>query len=301
MYELSRRAFLQQGTLVMMAAASGRSVREALAIEQTKLRFGLITDIHYADRDPAINRYYRESIAKVREAVAKFRREHAAFLIQVGDLIDEAPTAEGELGHLRTINAELAKFEGDRYHVLGNHDLWTLTKEQFLEGAGMKAGHYSFDKGDFHFVVLDACYRRDGVAYGAKNSKWDDTDVPAAQRGWLADDLKATGKPTVVFIHHRTDIVDPHAITSGAEVRKILEASGKVLTVFSGHQHINAHTEINGIHYVTMMATVDGSGETNNAYALVDILEDHTIVVNGFRRQDKYALTPPSQGVKTSR
>jgi predicted phosphodiesterase len=296
MDELSRRAFLRRGTLGMMAAAFGRKV---FADDEPALRFGLITDVHYADRDPQINRFYRESIAKMREAVAKFRQANVAFVIQVGDLIDEAPTAEGELGHLRTINAELAKFEGDRYHVLGNHDVWTLTKPQFLEAAGMRAAHYSFDKGAFHFVVLDACYRRDGVAYGAKNNQWDDTDVPAAQRGWLAEDLKATGKPTVVFIHQRTDIADPHAIASGAEVRKILEDSRKVLAVFSGHQHINAHNQINGIHYVTMMAAVNGSGAANNAYALINIFADGTIVVKGFRRQTSYTLA--TQGTKTSR
>jgi hypothetical protein len=282
----------------MMAAAFGRKV---FAAEKPALRFGLITDVHYADKDTVGKRFYRESLAKMREAVAKFREAKPEFVIEVGDLIDEAPTAEGELGHLRTISAELAKFEGDRYHVLGNHDVWTLTKEQFLDGAGMKAGHYSFDKGAFHFVVLDACYRRDGVSYGAKNNKWDDTDVPAAQRSWLADDLKATGKPTVAFIHQRTDIADPHAIASGAEVRRILEASGKVLAVFQGHQHINAHNEINGIHYVTMMATVDGSGETNNAYALVDVFADGTIRVEGFRQQTSYVLVPTTQGTKPRR
>src|SRR5882724_10195640 len=134
---LSRRAFLQRGALVMVAAAWGRSVRDVFADETTKpsLRFGSITDVHYADRDPVDKRFYRESIAKMREAVSKFREAKTAFVIQVGDLIDEAPTAEGELGHLRTVSAELAKFEGERHHVLGNHDVWTLTKEQFLDGA----------------------------------------------------------------------------------------------------------------------------------------------------------------------
>jgi hypothetical protein len=287
---LSRRSFLRRGTLVMIASAFGKSIPPLSTAELPSLRFGLITDVHYADRAPVGKRFYRESIAKVREAVAKFREANPAFVVQVGDLIDEASTVAGEIGHVKTIEAEFAPLPCGRYHVLGNHDVWTLTKAQFLDAIGRKAAHFSFDKGGFHFVVLDACYRADGVPYGAKNNQWDDTDVPADERDWLAQDLKATNQPTVVFIHQRTDFTDPHAIKSGAAVRQILEDSGRVLAVFQGHQHINDHKEINGIHYVTMMATVDGTGETNNAYALVNLFKNGSITVEGFRTQKDWSL-----------
>ena len=39
-----------------------------------------------------------------------------------------------------------------------------------------------FDRGGFHFVVLDACFRSDGVPYGRKNFKWTDTKIPPAER-----------------------------------------------------------------------------------------------------------------------
>lgn len=295
---IGRRAFLRRGALVMAAAAFGGSIGDVLraAEESTKkpvLRLGMITDIHYADKpNGTTKRYYRESIAKMRESVARFNEVKPDFVVELGDLIDEAPTVEGEIGHLKRIDAEYAKFSGERHYVLGNHCVWSLTKKEFLENSGMKAEHYSFDRGGFHFVVLDACYRKDGVAYGAKNFVWDNTDIPPAERGWLADDLRATGKPTILFMHQRTDIVAREAITSGAEVRKILEDSGKVLAVFQGHHHINDHNEINGIHYCTMMAMVDGSGAENNAYALVDIHADGTVIVAGFRKQANYSLAP---------
>ncbi|MEI6085112.1 MAG: metallophosphoesterase [Verrucomicrobiota bacterium] len=287
---VSRRRFLGRGALVLAAAAFGKSVAKLAAGETPVLQFGLITDVHYADREHAGSRYYRESLGKMREAVGKFRAAQPAFVVQVGDLIDEAPTVAGEAGHAQIINAEFGKFAGDRYHVLGNHDVWTLTKAQYLEAVGQKEAHYSFDKAGFHFVVLDACYRRDGVAYGGKNNKWDDTDVPAAQREWLAEDLHHAGKPTIVFIHQRTDIAGAHSISSDAAVRQIFEQSGQVLAVFQGHHHVNDHKEIAGIHYVTLMATVDGTGEVNNAYALIDVFKDGTIAVNGFRKQKNYAV-----------
>src|SRR5262245_48118577 len=38
-------------------------------------------------------------------------------------------------------------------------------------------------RGGVHFVVLDACFRDDGKPYERKNSKWTDSNIPAAQGG----------------------------------------------------------------------------------------------------------------------
>ena len=67
-------------------------------------------------------------------------------------------------------------------------------------------------------------------------------------------------------------------------VRAILERSGKVLAAFHGHDHAGNHKVINGIHYYTLIAVIEGSGEANNAYALVEVQPDLTIAVTGFRR-----------------
>ncbi|MCA9438109.1 MAG: alkaline phosphatase, partial [Candidatus Omnitrophica bacterium] len=78
-------------------------------------------------------------------------------------------------------------------------------------------------------------------------------------------------------------------IKSGPEVRKILEDSGKVRAVFQGHNHINEHKEIGDIHYVTLAALIEGSGEQNNAYSILDVYPDR-LEVSGFRNQVDYSL-----------
>ena len=193
-----------------------------------------------------------------------------------------------ELAQLKAIESEYAKFSGDRFYVLGNHCVESLTKQQFIENTGMKQAHYAFDRAGVRFVVLDGCYRCDGVAYGAQNFQWTDTDLPAAEQDWLRADLRATTKPVIVFIHQRMDIVDQHAIKSGAAVRKLLEAHGGVLAVFQGHHHRNDLQEINGIHYCTLAALVDGSGAENNAYSMVSVCTDGTITVKGFRKHKSF-------------
>ena len=77
-------------------------------------------------------------------------------------------------------------------------------------------------------------------------------------------------------------------ISNAPKIRKILEESGKVLAVFQGHLHQNFHSHIGGVHYVTLAAMVEGSGEENNAYAILDILPDDAIRITGFRKQKSY-------------
>lgn len=292
---IGRRAFLYRGALYL-AGAAGFSIadRRARAEEKTadrRVRFGLITDLHYADKAPAGTRHYREALPKLREAVDRFRRDGAEFLVETGDFVDAAADAATELAYLRKIDAEYSRFESDRHYVLGNHCVFTLTKKEFLANSGAREAHYSFDHGGVHFVVLDACYRADGVAYGAKNFEWTDTEIPPEQRAWLKDDLARTQADiAVVFVHQRLDTGRPYGVKSAPEVRRILEASGKVIAVFQGHSHKNDYKDLGGIHYCTTAAMVEGSGATNNAYALVDIHAGGNLRIEGFRRQKDYDL-----------
>ena len=54
-----------------------------------KLRFGIVTDSHYADVDTKSGRYYRQSLAKMEECVNLMRRQQVDFLIELGDLKDQ--------------------------------------------------------------------------------------------------------------------------------------------------------------------------------------------------------------------
>jgi UDP-2,3-diacylglucosamine pyrophosphatase LpxH len=295
----SRRAFLQQsGLLLAGGVIGGVAASQAWAAEndaaQPKLRAGLFTDVHYADRAPAGNRYYRESLQKVQEAVGAFNKEGCEVAFELGDLIDEAPDVEKEIGYLRTIDAEYAKFQGKRNYVLGNHCVYSLTKEQFIENSGMEKPYYSFDQNGFHFVVLDGCYRADGVDYGAKNSHWTDTEIPEAQRDWLKADLAKSTLPTIVFVHQRLDLDKDtpagksYAIKSSKKVRKILKDSGHVLAVIMGHSHHNFYKELDGIHYCVLRACIEGSGEKKNGYAIADLFADGSIRIRGQREQASY-------------
>lgn len=287
----NRRQFLHDGSLLLFGAdLASRSSASLLASDaERRVRIGLMTDLHYADKPPAGSRNYRETLTKIAEAGEGFRKAAPDCVVELGDLIDAADSIDVEKRYLATINQEFSALPGDKHYVLGNHCVHTLTKEEFLDGVGQENPHYSFNAGGFHFVILDACFRADGQAYGRKNFAWNDSNIPAEQLEWLRADLAATTNKTIVFVHQRLDGENDHCVKNAGEVRKVLETSGGVLAVFQGHSHKNDLSNIRGIHYCTLVAMVEGSGPQNNGYALMDVLEGGAIRVSGFRKQATYA------------
>ncbi len=285
-----RRSFVRDGSLYLLGAGLGMShVSELLADKsQRSVRLGLVTDMHYADKAPAGSRHYRETLAKLEEAAIRFQQDQPDHVVELGDFIDAADSVEVEKRYLQRINKDFAALPGQKHYVLGNHCVYTLTKEEFLEGVGQKKSYYSFDTGGFHFVVLDACFRSDGKPYGRKNFQWTDPNIPADEVEWLKADLQAASGKTIVFVHQRLDVSNHYGVKNAAAVRQVLEESGKVLAVFQGHSHKNELKEINGIHYCVHRAMVEGSGAEHSGYSTMDLFANETIRITGFREQKNY-------------
>lgn len=292
-YHLNRRAFLEGGTLVLasLAATSASALCPASTpTSGARLRFGLITDLHYADKDTAGTRFYRDTLSKLEEASAQFSRDKVEFIVELGDLIDAADSVQVELGYLQTINKTFAAICKDRHYVLGNHCVDTLTKQEFLDAVEQPKSYHSFDRGGYHFVALDCCYRSDHQPYQRKNFVWTDTNIPPEELDWLKSDLKEAAKPTIVFTHQRLDVSNDHGVKNCVEVRKVLEESGNVLAVFQGHSHKNELNQIQGIHYCTLQAMVEGAGPESSGYSSIEIDDQNTIRVAGFRKQANHSL-----------
>jgi 3',5'-cyclic AMP phosphodiesterase CpdA len=289
---LGRRAFLQNGSLVLAALGVNLIPRDSLRADEESNKggvvFGLITDLHHADKPSAGGRYYRETLGKLAEAARQFEKARPAFVVELGDLIDAADSVEAELGYLRRIDRDFSAIAPRRHYVLGNHCVSTLTKEEFLGGVGQGRSYYSFDEGGVHFVVLDACFRGDGAPYGRKNFEWTDANIPAAEVEWLRGDLRATDRPVIVFAHQRLDVANHYGVRNAAEVRRVLEESGRVRAVLQGHSHRNDYREIAGIHYVTLVAMVEGTGAENSGYSVMEVRPEGTIRLRGFRKQADY-------------
>ncbi|HBJ83544.1 MAG TPA: alkaline phosphatase [Verrucomicrobiales bacterium] len=280
----SRRTFLHHSTLCLAGFGAGRM----LAAENNArplLRVGLMTDLHYADKNPTKTRFYREALAKLDEAVEHMNREKPALVIELGDFIDQADSVEREIEWLKTMESHFAKLTMPRHYVLGNHCVGTLTKQEFAQHTKAAGGHAAFVQNGVTFLILDSCFREDGTPYERKNFNWQDANLPRSELAWLESELGKAGGPVIVLAHQRLDLDKAHAVKNAAEVRSLLEKSGKVLAVFQGHSHKNDYQQIAGIHYTTLVAMVEGTGMESSGYTMLDVMGDSSLRLKGFRRQ----------------
>lgn len=288
---ITRRIFLRASGACLVGLAAGSLVSRAFAgARPNTARFGITTDSHYANRQYS-TRFCSESLDKMAECVELMNKQEVNFLIELGDFKDqdEPPLEANTMTYLQAAEAVLQRFTGSTYHVLGNHDMDSISKAQFLAnventGIAPDASYYGFDVNGLHFVVLDANFSSDGTAYDHGNFSWTDAIVPQAELDWLRQDLASANGPVIVFVHQLLDSTGSYYVGNAAAVRQILEASGKVLAVFQGHHHSGTYSQIRGIHYYTLKAVVEGSGPQNNAYAIVEVHPDRSITVSAYRQ-----------------
>ncbi|MEW5982265.1 MAG: metallophosphoesterase [Acidobacteriota bacterium] len=297
--------------IVAASALVGSPQSAFHAQDRPLLRFGMVTDVHYADIDDVGNRHYREAADRLAEFVRVMNQAQVDFVIELGDFKDQdrTPDETRTLGYLRHIESVFAVFDGPRFHVLGNHDLDSITKEQFRFVAPNVTWMVRGDKRvlgpswrittptrtyDFpalswtvrrriRIVMLDANYKSDGGGYSRGNFEWADTNVGWEQIQRLELALAQSDMPAIVFVHQQLDGEGPYYVKDAADVRKVLEESGKVLAVFQGHRHEGAFSVINGIPYYTLRALVEGPG---NAFALVTVDPDSSVWVTGYGRAE---------------
>lgn len=257
------------------------------------LRFGLVTDIHFAHRSVHGTRYYGQSIPKLEEAIGVFNNRKLDFMIELGDLKDQgdSPEREQTLSFLDEIEKTLQTFNGPVYHVLGNHDMDSISKAEFLEhtansGDAKGKPYYSFVRNNIRFIVLDGNCNEDGTDYDSGNFDWTKAFIPAPQKEWLQQELQKDELPAIIFIHELLDTfsgIDKElCIGNAEEIVSILEKSNKVVAVIQGHHHAGNYSFRSGIHYFTMKGMIEGSLPENNSFAIVEIDKDLNIYVEGF-------------------
>ena len=275
--------------------------------EKPLLRFGLVADVHSGSLPstppPGEVRAFRESPRKLREFVDAMNAHKVDFVVELGDFAECHPTQEATVAALDEIEREFVRFEGPRYHVLGNHDLQGLPREVFLEHApntGTAKGkpYYAFMAKGFTFVVLDHGYYADGTAMVPGRTAWTKGHLSPAERTWLDKTIAAAPGKVIVFSHWRLDPetgVEPglHA-RDAAETRALFERGAvksswhekepKVIASFSGHHHDGCFNLLNGIGYYGLRAMCMGSGAEQSGYAEVAICASGRVMVTGFRK-----------------
>jgi hypothetical protein len=228
------------------------------------------------------------------------RESDISFIAQLGDLSQDDvryPNAEFDRENFKRALWYFKKFNAPVHHTVGNHDRENLNYRDLCELLNRPALHFSFDVGECHCVFL---YTR--------HFNHNKMDIESDQLHWLEKDLAESQLKTLVFSHHALadqDLTgnfwfegtpDRALVMNRGEVRSILERSGKVIGVFSGHLHWNNMTVHHGIPYFTIQSCIEdvhGDSKPSKSFAIVEV--NGSSVSVEVRGSDPAVLTYPAE------
>lgn len=273
----------------------------AAADDAEPLRIGIIADVHAHDLDsPIEGKWMSNTEPRLMQFVDAMNGWPADVIIQLGDFVNGWIVLGVDPGDpsripdiLSWADGLLAAFEGPRLHVVGNHDVYNLDKDQIREALGLDSTYYSLDVNGFHLVVLDVQFDEQGVDL-AHTYTGVAGFLPEAEMRWLQDDLAISQLPTVICVHQRIDgFVEEWGrplIANAGDLQQLLAGDGDVIAVFQGHAHADHYSRVDGIHYVTFEALVDQGTPPSWAAITLDNRRQ-TIEIEGVGDQDSYTLT----------
>jgi len=230
------------------------------------LTIGFVTDLHFgpaAYHDGKLRKLTHHAAELTRGVVCAMNEAiRPDLLVNLGDDIEDE-SREADLARYTECQDILRTADAELINVAGNHDTIHLHRDD-LARIWRHEGQlfYSLDRCGFHLVVLHTLERKDI-----------EVRIPQAQLEWLKADLARTSLPTVVLMHHpagEQDLSDSFwfkgaahlaLVKERAELRQILEESGKVRVAFNGHVHRNHLEVIRGIAYVTIQSLIENLDE----------------------------------------
>ncbi|MFZ5982324.1 MAG: metallophosphoesterase, partial [Patescibacteria group bacterium] len=230
-------------------------VSRILESHTTSFRLGFTSDWEYRRNSQMGAKLTGKAEDELRKSVIYFNNSFRPNIVVAGgDFIEssnvKSERAKEELEQMISIFREV---EAPKLYALGNHDLRSLTKPEVLEVIGIPEAHvWSDDFPPFRLVVLDTNFNKeDGSDRGAKS--YTEGFVSQEELAWLKSSL-ATNRPVLLFSHHSPIPSSKQGrlstnILNGPDVQKIIEESGNVLAVISGHTPESYHKNVAGVNY----------------------------------------------------
>ncbi|MBN9297110.1 MAG: metallophosphoesterase [Filimonas sp.] len=300
---MKRRNFLQAtgallggSTLLSANAFAGKDKNN-----KGTIRFAFISDIHV--KPGAVP---EAGMAKALQHIQQLNPK-VDFIINGGDSIMDALEASKEKTQTQfDLYKSILQKENKLpvYHTIGNHDIWgwfskdTSLKDDRLYGKtwvvetlGMPKRYYRFQKGKWHFIILDSTQQNPAGGYIGK--------LDEEQLNWLKAELPAIPKDDFICIVSHIPILsicaglffdknEPNGDlllkrnlmhSDAIALKKLFRQYPQIKTALSGHIHLQDEVEYLGINYYCNGAISGNwwSGafqEFNPAYAVFELYPD---------------------------
>jgi len=301
-----RRNFIRNAGALLLGASLGAAATPLTAAaprqnRQRLLRVAHLTDIHVSDITGAA----AGMAAAIRHAQGQTDRPD--LLLFGGDCIGDAlGTPKDKVLQQWDLWDRIfaAEVKLPYFHCLGNHDIlgWSRRndldlardpdygKAMALRRLGLKERFYSFNRGGWHFVVLDSMQMAPTNGYLAL--------LDEEQFVWLGRDLAATPASTPVCVLSHIPILSAAAFLDGdlaktgnwevpgawmhldlRRIKDLFKQHPNVKICLSGHLHLVDDVTYLGVRYLCNGA-VSGAWwkgyyqEFGPAYALIDFYDD---------------------------
>lgn len=302
---MDRRSLLKRGMLGALAGGifGLPSLTTAMAappkVRKRVLRFAHLTDVHL---EPEVN-----APAGLAACLHHIQSQHdqPSFILNTGDTIFDALKQPKERveQQWQLWNSILQKENSlPLEYCIGNHDIWAIGqtsdplygKNYALDKMGLAKPYRSFNKGGWHFIVLDSIQPKN-------DGSWYSIQLDEEQYHWLEQELAAVPADMPVVVASHAPLVSAAAVIVDNKVKgdqgyvlglgtmhldseRIVELFDKYKNVklcLSGHIHLSEQITYNGVTYISNGAVCGNwwKGKryfTDNGYAMVNLYNDGT-------------------------
>lgn len=284
-----RRAVLLVAGCIVLATAFVGCATGPSPSGAEPIRFALIADIQYGDKETQGARHYRAALQSLDACVSDLAQRDLACVVQLGDAVDGYAKDPGRsaVDH-DAVMGILGRLRVPLFHVVGNHCM-TLGGDVLRQRYGLDRLHYDFtlpSAPGWRFVVLDG----NDAGYGV---------VSEGQAAWFGSVLRtaaAAGERVVCFCHFALlkEAAPRHRMARPEPLLEALDQSGCVVAWFAGHDHAGGYAWRNGVHHITLKGMVEAP--VDNAYGVVE-LHPELLRLTGFGREPSRDLPlPPRAG-----
>lgn len=256
--------------------------RKKIQTEQD-IKIGIITDTHVHpkridrsdERDEAPRYLSDKYMQPLNKFVAQMDEFQPEFVVHLGDVI-EGTNDEDFVGiqGLQLVEKELERIGVPIHWVIGNHDLRSVTREQFRDTLALDALDYTFDVGDYRFVVLDANYNFENLPRTPEGNRYIPGKLPPQTLEWFRRQLE-TDKRVFVFIHQGTFLdgsqgdegPTKRSIVNAGELQEILKEY-RVDGIFNGHTEARRYEKDQFTEYFSLTGTKKSKTYPQSYYEL---------------------------------
>ena len=240
------------------------------------MTLGILTDIHHNSQD-AFPKICSEALPLMKSAMERFSLEEVDLVVDLGDRIDDRGKGlDLKLAH--DVAGAFRRYRSPCEHLMGNHDSYFMTPSDWenVLGRPVQSRSWVIDGNRLVFFAADVDNGRGARDYSLRD----------AELEWLERELARDDRDTILFTHVplMAGIMTGHyyfenkpgraAFLNSIQARAIIERTGSVQLVVSGHVHWNSWGCCNGVHYVTLQSLTESfttGGKACGAHSVLHI------------------------------